>query len=242
VNSGGIEVVIMENNLHIVGIIPARGCSKGVPRKNIRQLNGKPLIYYTINEAEKSRYLKRSIVSTEDSEIAGVSREYGAEVIERPVELAQDNTSGILVYQQVVRHLEESEGYSADIIVILQPTSPCRLVRDIDEAIEVYLREACDSVIGVCEMEHPVHIIYTIDDNRLSPFIKGLDKITLRQDSPVTYRINGAIYVVRREVIMDKGKTITDDSLPFIMPLERSLDIDSELDFKVAELLLSEKK
>ena len=232
----------MSNEPSIVAIIPARGGSKGIPRKNIRLLNGRPLIYYAIQEAKKSKYLGRLIVSTEDNEIAEAAKKYGAEVVERPVELAQDDTPSILVYQQVIGYLKDSENLSPDVIVILQPTSSCRIVADIDGAIEKYLGVDCDTVVSVCEAEHLPQWMYTLDGDRLSPVIEGGERVTIRQDAPKTYRLNGAVYVIHRDVVMVQNRIIGNDTRPFVMPLERSVDIDTCLDFKLAEVLMKDNE
>lgn len=232
----------MSKKPNIIAIIPARGGSKSLPRKNIKLLNDKPLIYYTINEAKKSKYLCRLIVSTEDNAIAETAKKYGAEVIERPVELAQDDTPSLPVYQHIIRYLKEAENFYPDIIVILQPTSPCRQVEDIDGAIEKFLEAGCDSVVGVCETEHPPHWMYTLEGDSLKPIIEGGEKVTRRQDTPRVYRLNGAVYVIHRDVIMEQNRVMGNDTRPFIMPLERSIDIDTELDVKLAELLMKERE
>ncbi|MDP3880110.1 MAG: acylneuraminate cytidylyltransferase family protein [Dehalococcoidales bacterium] len=229
----------MDTQQKIIAIIPARGGSKGLPRKNVRLLAGKPLIYYTIKEAKKSKYLHRLIVSTEDAEITGTARKYEAEVIERPVELAQDDTPAVKVCQQVVTYLEESDRLYTDIIVLLNPTSPCRLAEDIDRTIEMFLETNCDSVVSVCEAEHPPQWMFNIEGDRLKPIIKEWDKVTRRQDAPKTYRLNGAVFVLRRDVIMGQDKLMGDNIRPYIMPLERSVDIDTDLDFRMAEQMLT---
>ncbi|MFC1903336.1 cytidylyltransferase domain-containing protein [Chloroflexota bacterium] len=233
----------MNKKPNIIAIIPARGGSKSLPHKNIRLLNGKPLIYYTIIEAKKSKHLQRLLVSTEDSQIAEIARGYGAEVIDRPKALAQDGTPSRPVYQHVISHLEEIENYRSDIIVALQPTSPCRLVEDIDGAIEMFLKTDCDSVVGVCETEHSPYWTFTLERDKLKPVLQGWEKIYQRQLAPKTYRLNGAVYVIHRDVIMEHKKGVMGSNIrPFIMPLERSVDIDSELDLKLAELLIMERR
>lgn len=228
---------------NIIAIILARGGSKSLPYKNIRLLDGKPLIYHTITEARKSKYLQRLIVSTEDSHIAEIARKYGAEVIERPVALAQDDTPSRPVYQHVIGYLEEVENFSPDIIVVLQPTSPCRLVEDIDGAIEMFLKTDCDSVVSVCEAEHPPHWMFHMEGSRLKPIFKDWDRVTQRQIAPKTYQLNGAVYVIHRDVIMEHKKGVMGSNIrAFIMPLERSVDIDSELDLKLAEIVIKERK
>jgi CMP-N,N'-diacetyllegionaminic acid synthase len=229
-------------NSRTLAIIPARGGSRGVPRKNIRLLCGKPLLAYTIEVALRSKRLDRVIVSTEDGEIAEVSRRYGAEVISRPPELAQDDTPSLPVYQHVIRHLEGTEDYRAEIIVILQPTSPLRLVEDIDRAIEDFLKGRCDSVVSVCEVEHPPQWMYTLVRNRLKPITNDGENVTRRQNVPKVYRLNGAVYVTSRDIIMKENRVLGRDTAAHIMSPERSVDIDTELDFKLAELLMKETK
>jgi len=225
----------------IVAIIPARGSSKTIPRKNIKLLNGKPLIYYTIEKAQRSKYVNRIAVSTEDEEIARIAQDCGVEVILRPLELAQDDTPSLPVFQQVIKHLEEVENFHPDIIVILQPTSPLRTAEDINGAIEKFLQSNCDSVVSVCEAEHPPHWMYTLEADRLKPVIEGAERITQRQDAPGVYRLNGAVYVTRRHIIMEQNRVLGEDTQAYVMPSERSIDIDTELDFRVAELLLRER-
>lgn len=226
----------------VIAIIPARGGSKGVPHKNIRLLCGKPLVAYSIEAALGSEYIDRVVVSTEDEEIAQVSREYGAEVVRRPSELAQDGTPSLPVYQHAIRHLGETEDYRPEITVVLQPTSPLRLAEDIDRAIESFVEAKCDSVVGVCEVEHPPHWMYTLTGNRLKPLIKDGEKVGRRQDAPKVYRLNGAVYVTSRDMMMKENRLLGRDTRAYIMPLERSIDIDTELDFKLAALLIGERK
>lgn len=229
-------------NSNVVAIIPARGGSRGIPRKNVRLLCGKPLIAYTIETALSSELVDRVVVSTEDEEIAEVSKKYGAEVIRRPGELAQDDTPSLPVYQHAIRHLEKMEDYRPEIIVILQPTSPLRIVEDIDRAIEGFLEAKYDSIVSVCEVEHPPHWMYTLAGNRLKPVMKDGENVTRRQDAPKVYRLNGAVYVTSREIIMKENRLLGRDTRAHIMPLERSIDIDTELDFKLADLLMKERK
>ena len=223
---------------NVVGIIPARGGSKTVPNKNIRLLAGKPLIYYTIAEALKSAYIKRIIVSTDDRKIAAVARRYGAEVIERPEELARDDTPMLPAIQHAVRTLEEKEHYQPDVVVLLQPTSPLRTVADIDGAIEKFRKTTCTSVVSVCEIDYPLHWMYTLDGDRLKPIVAEGEEITRRQDAPRTYRFNGAVYVLHCDTLLKEDSLLGNDIRAYIMPPERSVDIDTMLDFKLAEILL----
>lgn len=227
---------------NIVAIITARGGSKTVPRKNIRLLSGKPLIYYTIKEAQTSKYVHRVLVSTEDREIAEITKGYGAEVVPRPVELAQDDTPSLPVFRQVIKYLEDVEDSHPDVVVLLQPTSPLRTAEDIDGAIEKFLHTNCDSIVSVCEAEHPPQWMYILEGDRLKPIIGGREKVTRRQDAPKVYRLNGAIYVTRSNVIIKQNTVVGHNTGAYIMPLERSIDIDTELDFRLTELLMRERE
>lgn len=228
--------------LGTLAIIPARGGSRGIPRKNVRLLCGKPLIAYTIETALSSQLIDRVIVSTEDEEIAEFSKEYGVEVIKRPSELALDDTPSLPVYQHTIRYLEKTEDYHPEIIVILQPTSPLRIVEDIDMAIKEFLEAKYDSVVSVCEVEHPPQWMYTLAGNRLKPVIKDVENVTRRQDAPKVYRLNGAVYVMSRDIIMKENRVLGRNTRAHIMPLERSIDIDTELDFELADLLMRQRK
>ena len=233
----------MSDKPNIIGIIPARGGSKGVSRKNIKLLGGKPLIWYTINEAKKSRYLSNFKVSTEDKEIAEVARQYDVEVIDRPSELAKDDTPARPVYQHAIKYLEEVEKLHPDIIVILQPTTPCRLAEDIDSAIDIFLKTDCDSVVSICEAEYPPHWTFTIKKDRLKPMIPDWQNVYQRQKAPKTFRLNGTVYVIHHDVIMKHTEGLLGNNIcPYIMPPERSVDIDNEIDFALAEVLIKRRE
>lgn len=192
----------------ILAIIPARGGSKGIPRKNIKILCGKPLIAYTIEAALSSKRIDKVVVSTEDEEIAEIAKGYGAEVIPRPLELAKDDTSSLPVYQQVIKHLAEVEICYPDIIAVLQPTSPLRLVQNIDGAIEKFLETACDSVVSICEVECIPFWMYTLEGDRLKQVIEDGQKTT-RQDIPKGYGLNSALCSIlqlgRINYVINKG-------------------------------------
>ena len=220
----------------ILAIIPARGGSKTIPRKNIKLLNGKPLIYYTIKESIKSKYLGRIIVSTEDKEISEISKKYGAEVIERPEELAKDETPTIDVIFHVLR--VQAENFEPGLVVLLQPTSPLRNAQDIDNAIELFLKNDCESVVSVCEVEHSLYWSFEIENRYLKPIFGGKYLNMRRQDLPKVYTPNGAIYVSTPEILRKYKSFYCSKTIPYIMPPERSVDIDNEIDFMLAELLM----
>lgn len=236
------ERLDMKNGIKILGIIPARGGSKGVPRKNIRILGGKPLIVYTIEEAKKSKYIDRLVVSTEDPEIAEIARRSGCEVIHRPNELAQDNSLVIDVVKHVLEHLNSKEGAKFDYVVLLQPTTPFRKCEDIDNAIEKMLKLGGDSVVSITEVgdKHPARMKMIVNERIVDIFDRKWD-FTPRQQLPKVYIRNGAIYAAKTEVIYSKNSFRGDDCIAYVMPEERSINIDTYIDFMLAELILKEK-
>ena len=228
----------------ILGIIPARGGSKTIPKKNIRPLLGKPLIAYTIEVTLKSDLLDRVIVSSDDEETIEIAKKYGAEVpFVRPKELALDTTPMVPVLQHAVNFLEERENIKFDYVLLLQPTAPLRLVEDINNALNKLIETGADSVISVCQVDsfHPI-LMKRIENDLILPFCIEEKEGTRRQDyRPPAYMRNGAIYAVKRDVLMNEGSLWGEISRPYIMPPERSVGIDNELDFKLVEILLQER-
>lgn len=227
--------------MKILAIIPARGGSKGVHRKNLKNLNGKPLISYTIEAAKKSKYVDKLVVSTDDIEIAEVSKEYGAEIpCLRPEILAGDVSPTVDSVLHMINFLKESEGYMPTHIMLLQCTSPLRNHNHINEAVEKLKSGSQRALISVCESEVNPYWTNIFDGDELKPFIKDGSKITRRQDLPIVYRVNGAIYIIETEVLL-REKTFQPDSLTgYIMDEYYSIDIDTELDFKIAEVIMNE--
>lgn len=222
-------------NKKIIAVIPARGGSKGVPRKNIKILAGKPLIAWTIDAAKKSEYLDRVIVSTEDREIAETSKKWGAEVVKRPEDLAGDVSPTEPVTEQVINYLEKNGNYSPDAIVLLQPTSPLRLVHHIDESVKKFLQEKYDSLISVC----PSHVfIWSNEKDGAIPVNYDFKKRQRRQDIKPEYRENGAIYIFNKKKFMEE-KTIPCGRIGlYIMPVENSFEIDEGFDFWLCEEII----
>lgn len=219
-----------------LAIIPARGGSKGVPRKNIKMLAGKPLIAWTIEEAKKSKYIDTCVVSTEDEEIKTVAEEWGGKVpFMRPHELAQDDTPGIA---PVLHAIQMMPGY--DFVVLLQVTSPLRKVEDIDGAIVHCLDRDCESCVSVTEVEHSPYWMYQMDEQeRLQPILKiPKEKSYQRQRLPKVYRLNGAVYVTDIQFLQRQHDFIGDGTLGYLMPSERSYDIDTTFDFELVEMLM----
>lgn len=224
----------------MIAIIPARGGSKGLPGKNVRPLNGKPLIAYAIEEALKAKHIDRVIISTDDEEIARVAVQYGAELpFMRPTELASDTAQAIDNYIYTIGRLEEEGKEQIDAFVVLQPTSPLRIAEDIDGAVGLFLEKGADSVISYCPEAHPVTWHKYLDEE--GRFVNIFDdNIQNRQANRVSYYPNGAVYVFRTSMIRNR-KYYTDSSYAFIMPRTRSVDIDFIEDFEYAEFLLKRR-
>ncbi len=226
----------------VLAVITARGGSKSVPRKNLRPLGGKPLIVHTIEAAlGAGGVLYRVVVSTEDAEIARISREAGAEVpFMRPPELATDDAPSLPVVQHATRFVETRDGVHLDWVMTLQPTTPFRDAADIRNAVELAERGDCDCVVSVFDASHVhPHRMLRLDDGFLVPFVEGVREGQRRQDfAPVAYKRNGGIYLTRRDIIMDQGRLYGERVRPYLTPAERSIDIDTELDFCLAEALI----
>jgi CMP-N,N'-diacetyllegionaminic acid synthase len=228
----------------VLAIVPARGRSKGVPRKNLRLLSGRPLIAYTIEAALASSYISYLIVSTEDGEIADVSRSLGADVpFIRPLELALDHSAQLDVVLHALKRVEGSTGMTYKIVLLLQPTTPLRTTADIDNAVEKLMVTDADSVVSFHQVEqgHPYYM-YTMDDDRPRPLLEIPAHITRRQEFPAVFVRNGAIYATRRDVLIQQGTFYGQNMRAYFMPIERSINIDTEFDFAVAELLLERQR
>ena len=227
----------------VVGVITARGGSKSIPKKNIVPVAGKPLIAWTIETALQSPALSRVIVSTNDAEIAKVARQWGAEVpFLRPAELAQDNSPHIPVVVHAVEWLESHENMRPDYVLLLQPTSPLRSTEDIDNAIRLVLEKDADSVVSVCEaLSHPYLTKRITANGRLEDFVPRPEGYLRRQALPPVYVVNGAIYLVRRDVLLEKQTFYTERTYAYVMPPERSLDIDTPWDLYLADLILRDR-
>jgi len=219
----------------VLAIIPARGGSKGLPRKNILPLAGKPLIAWTIEAAKISKYIDRIIVSTEDNEIADISKFFGAETpFIRPKFLAQDKTQSMDV---VLHAINKVSGF--DYILLLQPTSPLRTATDIDESINLCLNQNAPACVSVVTVAKSPYWMYKIDNHlRLKPIIKG-KSFSRRQDLPPSYTLNGAIYFASVEWLLNSKQFITEHTIAFEMPMGRSVDIDNDLDYKYVQFLLN---
>ena len=230
------------HGLNIMGLITARGGSKGIPRKNLVPIAGKPLIAHTIKAASESGVANRIIISTDDEEIAEVSRNWGGEVpFMRPSELSGDLDTSFPVVVHAIQWLDIHEGYKPDYVLLLQPTSPLRNASDIRKAVTIAFEKDADSVISVYEpKQHPSWMFELTDEDRFVDFDPEERELTRRQSLRPSYMLNGAIYLVKRNVILEQTHFYTDRTFALIMPAERSMDIDRIIDVQVAELLMQE--
>lgn len=221
----------------MLAIIPARGGSKGLPGKNIRPLHGKPLIAHTIEAALASKHITEVIVSTDDDAIYQAGIEWGASPsFLRPSELAQDDSMAVDTYIYTIDRLNRETDSNHEAFVVLQPTSPLRKPEDIDGAVELYQSRTVDSVISFTEEHHPISWhMYVEQDGRFNNIFP--ESLKNRQDNRVSYYPNGAIYVFDFNLIKQR-KYYTENSLAYLMPRERSVDIDTLADFEYAEYLM----
>ena len=226
----------MINGDRVLGVIPARGGSKGVPGKNIRVVGGKPLIAWTIEAAKASKVIDRVILSSDDSEIISVAEKYSCDApfIRHP-QLAEDTTPTIDV---VLDALNRCPSY--EWVVLLQPTSPLRTSQDIDSAIERCVKLNAPSCVSVCLAQESPYWMFTMNqDTHLAALLPN-QAVTRRQDLPPVYSLNGAIYIANAEWLKREGKILASETVAYEMPIERSLDIDTESDFLQLQFLLGD--
>ena len=221
----------------VLAIIPARGGSKGLPRKNIIDIAGIPLISWTIKASLNSKYILKTIVSSDSEEILEIAIKYGAEIIKRPDEFATDTSSSEVVVKHVLESIEEKFDY----IVLLQPTSPLRDANDIDNAFEKLFSSKANALISVCEYDNK--ILKAFKENKFG-YIEGISNnqypFMRRQDLPKTYMSNGAIYIINVEEFLKNENFFTDKTISYEMSLEKSLDIDTLKDLEKVEKYINE--
>lgn len=224
---------------HILGVIPARGGSRGVPLKNIRPLMGKPLILYTIEAAQKAKGMDAFLVSTDSEEIAGVAEKAGAWVpFLRPAELATDESPTWSTLKHAIENYEELTGHAVHSVVTLQPTTPLRLPEDIDAAIRIYMeaQPEAECLISACEVGHMHPLtLYHGQGMWLRPFLPGQNHTRRRQEWEKVFWRNGALYISRKELVVKGSRVVGERPLLYEMPSCRSVSIDTEEDFKRAE-------
>lgn len=230
----------MYNDKRILAIIPARKGSKGIKNKNIVDLNGKPLIYYTIREALKSDYVDKVVVSTDGEKIAKISKEIGAQVpYIRPEHLSTDEAKSIDVVLHCIEYYEEKLKEKYDYVLLLQPTSPLRKVEHIDEAIRKLMASSEKSLIGLCESDKNPVIMRTIEKNKMKEVISFKGDNLRRQALPKFYTINGAIYINAVSMLKEKKAFLDDKTLPYIMDKKSSVDIDDYVDLELAKIMMN---
>lgn len=228
----------MYRDKKIIAIMPARSGSKGVKDKNIKELCGKPLIAYTIEAAQRSNVFDCIFVSTDSEKYAQIAKQYGAEVpFLRSAENSSDKSGTWDVVREVLAKLDEK----FDIVILLQPTSPLRMEKDIINALDLFFTKNADKVVSVCETDHPAFWCNTLDETlSMKDFVKKEYNLP-RQALPKTYTLNGAVYICKAELLSRNISFYDDKSYAYIMSKEASIDIDSELDFKIAELCYNER-
>ena len=225
-------------NKTFLAIIPARGGSKRLPRKNILDLCGKPLISWSIEAALKSKYISKVVVSSDDEEILNISSNFGADIIKRPYELANDTATTFDAIKHTINNLEKY-----DYIVLLQPTSPLRNEKHIDEAIELLEEKQADGIVSVCEMDHsPLWSNTLPEDGNMRGFLREEILNKRSQDLEKYYRLNGAVYICKTDKLLEnKSFFLKDNIFAYIMDRKSSIDIDEEIDFlfvqRVIELI-----
>lgn len=222
--------------MKILSIIPARGGSKGLPGKNIKDLVGKPLIAWTIEASLNSEYITKTIVSSDDDEILEVSQKFGAEVIKRPYVLAQDTTPTEPVIEDVLANIEDIGSY--EYLILLQPTSPLRNEKDIDKAIELLFHKQASGLISVVEIDNKVLKAFI---NNEAGYLEGISNnvypFMRRQDLPSVYMPNGAIYIIKTEEFIKSKKLFTEQTISYLMSKEKSIDIDTHADLEALRQL-----
>ena len=227
-----------------IAIIPARGGSKGVKDKNIRNVGGQPLISHAIECARESTALTRFVVNTDSEKIAEVSRSYGAEVMMRPSDLAQDKSPIVPVIDYTLDKFRQTENEAFDLIILLQPTSPIRTGRDIDNVIGMFRKDpALDGVISVVPMDdtHPARMYALGEDSKMIPLIAD-GETKQRQDlQPVYYR-NGCIYAVRQQAFLKERSLMVKNKKAYVMPLNWLANVDDERDLLIADILVKKWK
>ena len=227
--------------MNIITFIPARGGSKGIPKKNIIDVAGKPLISWTIDAAVKSSYLEHIYVSTDSQDIADVAKKCGAEVpFLRPDELSTDTSTTLDAALHLINWYKHNIGIKPDYILTLQPTSPLRTTYDIDTAIEIAINNNASAVVSVCEAkDHPYLTMRFTENGEITSFINTDKNFIRRQEMPPAYFINGAIYINKIEDLIKEKTMFPQKTLGYIMPNERSIDIDDYWDLKMANHFLN---
>lgn len=224
----------------VLAVVPARGGSKGVPQKNRREVAGLPLISYTLRAARAASALDRIVVTTDEEELAAIARDEGVEVVIRPADIAGDESPVIDAVRHALDTLAARDGFRADVIALLQPTSPFRTATDIDAAVALFRRHR-SPVCSVypCEDNHPARM-YRIEDGRLAALFPDLASVR-RQDLPPVYHRNGCLYVFGPGEV-ESGRIIGEAMVPYVMPQASSVNIDTELDLLLMAAMVEQAR
>ena len=229
--------------MRVLGIIPARGGSKRLPRKNVQPLGGKPLVAWSIEAARQSKLISRLVVSSDDDEVLAIAEQYDSRLaVRRPVEISQDKSPAIEYMRHALATLEKAGEGPFDVVVILQPTSPFTTADDIDATISLLEESGADTAVSVMLVDHAIHPIKlkVLEGDRLLPFLEEERGRMASHELPSLYVRNCSVYAIRRATI-EQGETIGPDCRGYIMPRERSIDINDPLDLEFAEFLLARR-
>jgi CMP-N,N'-diacetyllegionaminic acid synthase len=219
----------------VLALIPARGGSKGVPGKNIRPVGGRPLIAWSIAAAKASRYVDRTVLSSDDQGIIDAARSFGCDApFTRPAELATDEADSMSVVRHAMTVLPERYDY----LVLLQPTSPMRLAQDIDRAIERCVNSGAPACVSVCEPDKSPYWMFRAGKGDVLEPLLAAEIPDRRQQAPAVLALNGAVYVARTDHLAGGGAFLAPGTIGYVMPTERSFDIDTELDLRIVDFLL----
>ncbi|MCB2308250.1 acylneuraminate cytidylyltransferase family protein [Clostridium estertheticum] len=230
----------MYKNKKFLVIIPARGGSKSIPNKNIMSICGKPLIAYTIDAGKKSKYIDEIIVSTDSDVIKVIAEQYGAKVpFLRPEELSNDTSKSIDVVIHAINFYKKND-VSYDYVILLQPTSPLRTFEHLDNAIEKLIESNSTSLVSVCEADENPVLMRRIENEKLKEVISFEGTNLRRQDLPTFYKFNGALYINSNDMLINKRKFVDENTVPYVMDKESSIDIDTMLDARLVELIIKE--
>lgn len=230
----------MYKNKKFLAIIPARAGSKGIPNKNIIAICGKPLIVYTIEAGKKSKYIDEIVVSTDSEIIKAIAEKYGAKVpFLRPNELSNDRAKSIDVVIHAMEYYK-SDNITFDYIILLQPTSPLRTFKNVDEAIEKLIEGNGTSLVSVCKTEQNPIFMRSIQNGKLKEVMRFEGTSFRRQDLPDFYIFNGALYINSYDMLIHQKKFVDADTMPYIMDKESSADIDTLLDVRLVEVIMKE--
>lgn len=229
------------SNQHVLAIIPARGGSKGLPGKNVRPFAGKPLIVHSIEASLNCSLITQTVVSTDDDNIAEVAEAHGAMVVKRPDHLAADTSLVIDAMKHAVLAVEEQQQDGVDFVLLLEPTSPCRRPEDIERCVQVLLDDKADSVATFTDAHVSPNRLWRVLDDRVEPYIDGAIPWLPRQKQPQAHELTGQVYGLSRRVLFEKDDSIAlllGRKFAVVTPRETALDIDTELDFMIAEKVM----